>query len=176
MAPWCDDRSNPATRGRTVTIAGQTVTVNRSPASSPASRCSTRPRSQTPRPTAASGPHRRTVDVPLRSASFVRRDGDHELRGTFSTCSSVKTLRDGIDGDIVDTCGQAQATDDGVPNPRRSADDPPTGGNGDGDGGSRTQPALSVRHHTLRRRSGRPPDLQVCRGAGLKACGTIEPR
>lgn len=139
------------TRSGTVTIAGQTVTVNQlaglvagfqmfDPASQPEATTDCRFRSLT------SGPSTCT----LRSTSFTF---DATAITGYSwniqyTYGSVKTITGtGSTIDIVDTCGQAQATDDGVPNPLSVSltITDAKGNTATATAGSGTQPALSVR-------------------------------
>jgi hypothetical protein len=134
-----------------VTIAGQTFTVNQSaglvaafqlfdPASQPDATTDCRFRSLT------SGPSTCT----LRSTSFTF---DATAITSYSwniqyTYGSEKTITGtGSTIDIVDTCGQAQASDDGVPNPLSVSltITDAKGNTATATAGSGTQPALSVR-------------------------------
>jgi hypothetical protein len=139
------------TRSGTVTIGGQTVTVNQlaglvagfemfDPASQPGPTTDCRFRSL------SSGPSTCT----LRSTSFTF---DATAITSYSwniqyTYGSVKTVTGtGSTIDIVDMCGQAQATDDGVPNPLSVSltITDAKGTTATATAGSGTQPAMSVR-------------------------------
>jgi hypothetical protein len=138
-------------RSGTVTIAGQTFTVNQSaslvaafslfdPGSQLAATTECRFKNLTATPSTCT----------LRSTSFTF---DATAITSYSwnvqyTYGSVKTLT-GTDSsiDIVDTCGQMQATDDGAPNPLSVSLTiiDAKGNTTTATAGSGNQPALSVR-------------------------------
>jgi hypothetical protein len=134
-----------------VTIAGQTLTVNQlaglvvafqmvDPGSQPGPTTDCRFRSLTGGPSTCT----------LRSTSFTF---DSTAIVSYSwnvqyTYGSVKTLTGtGSSIDITDTCGQAQATDDGAPNPLSVSltITDAKGNTATATAGSGTQPAMQVR-------------------------------
>jgi hypothetical protein len=139
------------TRSGTVTIAGQTFTVNQAaglvaqfqlfdPASQPGATTDCRFRNPTSQPSTCT----------LRSTSFTF-DATAIVSYSWNiqyTYDTVKTITGtGSSIDIVDTCGQPQATDDGVANPLSVSltITDAKGNTATATSGSGSQPALNVR-------------------------------